>query len=580
MNDILITAERLHRQGDFAGSERLYRDHLQQQPDNARAWWALSHICYQQRRVGESIEYLEQALRIETENPELYFALGGLLSRTGKDLARAIACYRRAISLRPEYSQALLNLGVLYYKLQDYTAAIEILSRIVAIERNNEKALYNLGLALMRVGRSVEADQLFRRACDIAPGNADIRTCMLFNMHNVPGLSNKAIFEEHLRWAAKFALKGLANESAARATASATIRVGYVSPDFRGHSVANFIKPVLGTHNRNVVTCYCYSDVEYPDETTRQLMRMTDHWRDTAVLSDDQLFQLVRKDEIDILVDLAGHTSRNRLRMFSRRPAPVQVTYLGYPDTTGLSVMDYRLTDARADPEGVSGDLHTERLVRLEGGFLCYEPPCEPKIAGEMPASRNGHITFGSFNNLAKINADVVRAWSEILRSVPAAKLILKARGLGDPAGRDTVLSQFRTQGIGEDRIECLGHATGMEQHLQTYNRIDIALDTFPYNGTTTTCEALWMGVPVITFAGDRHASRVGVSILTTVGLTVCIAVGREAYVSQAVRLACERDYVSDLRNGLRERMRGSPLVDARRFCRELERRYRDMVAR
>jgi predicted O-linked N-acetylglucosamine transferase (SPINDLY family) len=307
-------------------------------------------------------------------------------------------------------------------------------------------------------------------------------------------------------------------------------------------------------------------------------MDAADHWRNISGLDDDQVFRLIQQDSIDILVDLAGHTNRNRLRLLSRKPAPVQVSYLGYPGTTGLRAMDYRLTDAQADPEGASDRFYTEKLVRLEHGFLCYEPPAEPPIQEEMPAHRHGFVTFGSFNNLAKINDDVIHAWADILRRVPGAMLVLKARGLGDSSGRSTVLSGFRRYGISEERVECLGYMIGMDQHFDAYNRIDIALDTFPYNGTTTTCEALWMGVPVITFAGDRHVSRVGTSLLTTVGLTECIATGRDAYVDLATRRAGDLETLSGLRKGLRERMRHSPLMDATRFCRTLEGHYRKML--
>ena len=580
MIEHLNTAARLHREGMFADAEKLYRDHLRAHPANAKILLALGHICYMQGRIAESIKYLEHARKVEPGNPEIHFTLADLYRETGH-WDQAISSYRQAITLRPGNNLAWLNLGVVYYQSQRYAAAIEALSRAASLDGRNEKTFHNLGLAMMRAGRATEADQMFRRARDINPGNEAIYTALLFNLHNIPGLTQKETFEEHQRWATRFAaeLPSITTRSAAAPAVPRTkIHVGYISPDFRRHSVSFFIKPILEAHDRTVVKCYCYSDVANADEITQQLMGIADHWRDISALNDEQAFRLIQQDHIDILVDLAGHTNRNRLRMMSKKPAPVQLSYLGYPGTTGLRAIDYRLTDAQADPEGEFDRFYTEKLVRLENGFLCYEPFVEPPIQEDTPMHRNGFITFGSFNNLAKINDDVIHAWAAILQRLPTAKLLLKARGLGDSSGRTSVYSGFQRFGISQNRVECLGHMINLDQHLDTYNRIDIALDTFPYNGTTTTCEALWMGVPVITFSGDRHVSRVGTSLLTSVGLTKCIATGRQAYVDLAVRLAVDTDTLADIRGRLRERMRGSSLMDAASFCQRLESHYRKML--
>ncbi|HYA27639.1 MAG TPA: tetratricopeptide repeat protein [Acidobacteriota bacterium] len=575
MSEQLTTAAKSHREGRYVDAERLYRDYLRAYPANTEVLLALGHVCYQQGKLTESIACLEQACKVEPADPELHFTLGNLISEKGDDPERALACYRQAVILMPDYGVAWLHLGVAYYHAMNYSAAAESLSRAAVLDPRDEKTFYNLGLALMRSGRAAEAGQMLRRARDIAPNNSAIHTCLLFNLHHVAGLSNREIFDEHLRWAARFGAEYPGRTAAAQAPARTRLRVGYISPDFRTHSVFYFIHPIVKEHDRATIECYCYSDVTQPDDLTRKLMNEADHWRDISGLDDDQAFRLIQQDGIDILVDLAGHTDRNRLRMLSRKAAPVQVSYLGYPDTTGLRTVDYRLTDEWADPEGVSDDYYTEKLVRLENGFLCYEPPVEPPFHRSVPARQNGFVTFGSYNNLAKINGDVILAWSDILRQLPGAKLLLKARGLGDPSVRATFLSEFRSHGIGADRIECLGHMIDVDQHLDAYNRMDVALDTFPYNGTATTCEALWMGVPVITFTGERHASRVGTSLLTSIGLTDCIAGGRESYIDLAVQLARDVDKLEGIRAGLRERMRSSPLMDAAKFCRTLERKYR-----
>jgi predicted O-linked N-acetylglucosamine transferase (SPINDLY family) len=581
MSEHLQNAARFHREGKFVDAERLYRSYLQDHPPHAKVLMAVAHVCFMQGRASESIEHLENARQVDPLDPEIHFTLGNLLSQSG-ELSQAITCYRLAIDLKPGHGGAWLNLGVAHYQSQNYPAAIESLTVAARLNPRNEKAFHNLGLAMMRSGRADEASQMFRRANELAPDNAIIHTCLLFNLNNIAELTNQEIFNEHLRWAKRFAAQNSSDSyqaTAARETANTKIHVGYISPDFRRHSVFYFLHPVLKAHDRREFTIYCYSDVARPDDVTRQLMGVADHWRDVSALSDDQVLHLIQQDQIDILIDLAGHTDRNRLPMLSRKPAPVQVSWLGYPSTTGLRAMDYRLTDLQADPPGSADIFHTEKLVRLEHGFLCYEPPIDAPNSTETPAIKNGFVTFGSFNNLAKINSDVLHAWCEILRRVPGAKLVLKAPGLGYSSSKDTILSAVRRQGIEAHRVECLGQLAEIDKHLGMYNRIDIALDTFPYNGTTTTCEALWMGVPVVSFAGNRHASRVGASILNTVGLHNYVALNRDAYVDLAVGLAGDQDTLSAIRQGMRDRMRHSPLMDAAHFCEKLENHYRKMVS-
>ncbi len=580
MSETLIAATKYHQERRFADAEKLYREYLGKYPANGKVWMALAHACYLQGRVAESIECLEKARQIEPSDPEIHYTLGNLYAETHQN-TQAVICYRNAIDLKSDHGGAWLNLGYIHYHSQNFAAAIESFSEAAKLNTQDAKAFHNLGLALMRAGRAAEADPMLRRAAKLAPDNAAIHTCVMFNMHNIVGLTNQEIYDEHLQWTRRFATEPSIHDDKTSVSRQATeniIRVGYLSPDFRKHSVFYFIHPILKAHNRAVVACYGYSDVERPDEATGRLMEAADHWRDISRLDDQQVFQLIQQDEIDILVDLAGHTYRNRLRMLSRKPAPVQVSWLGYPDTTGLRTMDYRLTDAQADPEGSSDTFYTEKLVRLERGFLCYEPPADAPDPVETPAIKNGFVTFGSFNNLAKVNEQIIHAWSEILQRTPGSVLVLKAPGLGDESGRTTVLSGFQRHGIQTGRIECLGHMVGMNQHLAAYHRVDIALDTFPYNGTTTTCEALWMGIPVITFTGDRHASRMGTSILTSVGLADCIAHGYDAYIDIAVRFGHDLERLAGIREGLRERIRTSPLMDTKNFCRILESEYRKML--
>jgi predicted O-linked N-acetylglucosamine transferase (SPINDLY family) len=354
------------------------------------------------------------------------------------------------------------------------------------------------------------------------------------------------------------------------------LRVGYVSPDFRTHSVAYFLDPLFQNHDTNVFDVYCYSDVSVPDVTTRRLRNNVKIWRDTSSLGSSELVRLIRGDGIDLLVDLSGHTAGNRLMAFAEKPAPVQVTWLGYPDTTGLDVMDYRITDLYADPVG-SEKYYSEHLVRLEGCFLCYEPPGEAPAVVVNPAAASRSLTFGSFNNRAKINCDVIKLWADILRKLPHARLLIKNPGLTDKAVCADLRGQFIRRGIEAERVVLKGVSATTVEHLEEYHNIDIALDTFPYNGTTTTCEALWMGVPVLTLSGGCHAGRVGRSLLSAVGLDDWVAETEKEYVDHAVAYANSPDALVRLRASMRQRMADSVLCDGKIFTAKLESVYRSM---
>jgi predicted O-linked N-acetylglucosamine transferase (SPINDLY family) len=357
------------------------------------------------------------------------------------------------------------------------------------------------------------------------------------------------------------------------------LRVGYVSADFRQHSVAFFIEPVIEAHDRRGFEVICYSNVAWPDAVTMRMRKLADQWRDIARRCDEDVAEQIRRDGVDILVDLAGHTDGNRLLVFARKPAPVQVTYLGYPDTTGLRTMDYRLTDAYADPPGETEPYHSEELVRLARCFLCYRPATESPEVGELPALAAGTVTFGSFNSFAKVTEEVMGAWSRILLAVPESRLVLKAKGLGQAEARERAGEVFERHGIAPQRVEMTGQSESFVEHLRAYQCVDIALDTFPYNGTTTTCEALWMGVPVITLAGRSHVWRVGMSLLSNAGLPELIAATLDDYVAAAARLAGDVDGLRQMRRGLRQRLGASALTDAAGFTRRLEEAYRGIWA-
>ena len=334
---------------------------------------------------------------------------------------------------------------------------------------------------------------------------------------------------------------------------------------------------VIEAHDRESFETFCYSDVSGGDIFTTRFESSADQWRDIRRLTNEEVADEIRADRIDILVELTGDTSENRLMVMARRPAPIQVSYIGYPNTTGMEQIDYRITDARADPPGSGDELYSETLVRLPSGFLCYRPWVNETTVSEPPSLTRGHVTFGSFNNTVKVTADVIKTWARILLALPGSRLVLKAMQLADDEARMLMLKRCESYGVTKERIELHGGFIPRDDHLNVYANVDVGLDPFPYNGATTTCEALSMGVPVICLDGDTHRARVGVSLLSEVGLTELIADTVDDYVRLAVDLARDPHYLTELRASLRNRLGSSPLMDAHATTKELEKAYRTM---
>jgi predicted O-linked N-acetylglucosamine transferase (SPINDLY family) len=496
-----------------------------------------------------------------------------------------LAEYRQALALKPDFAEAYMSLGTALQAQGKLTEAISAHRQALVLKPDYVDAQNELGGTLLNFGNLPEAIATFRRALALNPDAVGAHSNLLFCLHYEADIDLDALFAEHQRWGEQHA-QPLAASIRAHTNVpdpERALRVGYVSPDFRQHSVAFFMEPVLRAHDHKALEVICYANVKRADVdgVTERLKGLGHGWCDIANMRDEDVAERIRADGVDILVDLTGHTDRNRLMVFARKPAPVQVTYLGYPDTIGLSAMDYRLTDAWADPPGQTERFHTEELLRLPGGFLRYRPTPDSPDVGDLPARATGHITFGSFNNAAKINARVIALWSMILQAVPSARLIMKAPHLAVFGGsRGHFQALFEQHGVAPERVEMIGRVPSSTAHLELYNRIDIGLDPFPYNGTTTTCEALWMGVPVIVLAGKTHAGRVGVSLLSNVGLPELIADTPEAYVERAVSLARDLDRLETLRRSLRRKMEQAPLTDATGFTRQLETAYREMWKR
>lgn len=473
----------------------------------------------------------------------------------------------------PDSLEALNNLAGAHLKLGCPSESEEACRRLLDRQPEYPTAWSNLGAALAAQGRITEGLEAMQRALDLDPSNVVSRDNYLLTL-NYLATDARKLGEAHRLLCSRIPAgprKPLPDPAGRR------IRIGYVSSDFRGHSVAYFMAGVIGTHDRNAFEVFCYSTTHAPDWMTKNFIRMAEHFVDLAGRDDHAAAARIEADGIDILVDLGGHTSGNRLGIFAHRPAPVQATYLGYPATTGCAFMDYRLVDAITDPPG-SESSATEKLVRLPAPFLAYYPHPDSPPPAPPPALANGHVTYGSFNNAIKISDETIHLWSQVLNADPGARLLLKSKQFSGEGVVEACRARFAEQGVAPTRIDFEGPTHGAREHLASYGKIDIALDTFPYHGTTTTCEALWMGVPVVTLVGELHAARVGCTILRAVGLDALATPTPEGFVAMALALPEDFSRLSELRRNLRTRLECSPLFDRFRLTRGLEQAYRRML--
>jgi len=565
----------LQRSGEAIG---LYQRALRLKPEDPVVHNNLGNAAAALGRFSEALALYERALALRPDYAEAHFNLANLLADQGA-LDAAIARYEHALELRPDHPAARNNLGAVLRRSGRLVEAIACYEQILAQHPENAEAQSNLGRVFMLQGRLEEAGERYERALALKP---DYREALvnLVLWTNYADRDPQSIFDAHRRWGA-LAERGLpvADPHPNERDPERRLRVGYVSPDFRDHSVARFVAPLFASHDRTAVEIFSYADVPRPDGVTARLRGLSDHWVSTVGLSDAALAERVRADGIDILVDLAGHGAAGLLTTFARRPAPVQVAWMGYVNTTGLKAMDYRLVDDITDPPGAEA-FATETLVRLGCGFACFEPPEDAPEPGPPPCLGNGVVTFGSFSGPPKLGDRVLDAWSEILKRTPNSRLVLKGAAFSDDGACDQLHGRFAARGVSADRIDLVSWIPSAAGHLALYNSMDVALDPFPYNGYTTTCEALWMGLPVVALRGDRHGARVSASFLTRVGLEELIAEDLAAYVEIAVRIASDPARLTQLRHGLRPRMAASPLCDAKGFAREVEQAYRTMWRR
>ncbi len=564
----------------FHEAEANYRRATELDPRLHQAHNNLGIVLHEVGRLAEAEESCRRAIELAPAYRDAHYSLGVALQSAGKS-SEAEASFRAALELDPANYLTFSSLGVVLQSLGRPSEAESSYRCALELEPDSHIVHGNLGVPLNSLGRVAEAQLSFRRSLAGDPDLRDVRSNLLLSLNYTNDLSHMDLFHEHLEWSRRHeslpvrASRPHANDP----NPHRKLRVGYVSPDFRRHSVAFFVEPLLRCHSRDAVAVHCYSNVLTHDGVTAHLASLADTFRDIAHLNDDEAAKLVRDDGIDILVDLAGHTARGRLGLFALGPAPVQVTYLGYPNTTGLAAVDWRLTDSRADPVGEGDEFYSEKLMRLPRTFLCFQPPVDAPDVLPPPSLKTGHVTFGSFNTLPKLTAEVIAVWSRLLKRAPGSRLVLKASGLDDSQTRARLIHEFEMAGVNGDRLSLLPKTGDFNEHLSCYHQIDVGLDPFPYNGTTTTCEALWMGVPTVTLSGNRHASRVGASILANLGLPELIAASVEGYIEAAGHLAADQTRLSALRRTMRDRFSASPLRDETGFAEDVERAYRKMWA-
>jgi predicted O-linked N-acetylglucosamine transferase (SPINDLY family) len=596
-----------HQAGRLAEAETLYREVLVQQPDHADALHLLGMLAGQVGELDVAVDLMRRATELNPNFADAHNNLGFALAKNGKT-QEAIASYREAVRLKPDLYEAQVNLANVLDETGKYDESIAAYREAIRVKPDSAESYSNLGNvlrnkrqldeaiasyreairlkpylgtaynnlanALVEVGEVKEAIATFRQALLPNPEYTVAHSNLILLMHYQPDYDAGMIREELQRWDRQHAepLKKLIQPHANNRDSERRLRIGYVSPDFREHVVGRNLIPLFREHDHARFEIFCYANVARPDWLSEQFRSCSEGWRGISGVSDERAAEMIREDRIDILVDLAVHSGSNRLLIFARKPAPVQATFAGYPGSTGMETIDYRITDPYLDPPGTSDAFYSEKSIRLPDSFWVYDAGNSIEV-NPLPAETRGHVTFGCLNNFCKVNEPVLKLWIEVLGNVDQSRLIMLC-----PEGkhRKPLLEFMQSEGINHDRIELIAHRP-RSQYFKLFNRIDIGLDTFPYNGHTTSLDSFWMGVPVISLVGQRVVGRAGVSQLTNLGLKELIAWTPEEFVKIAKSLADDLPRLAELRRTLRGRMQGSALMNASRFARNIEAAYRDM---
>ncbi|MDP9173774.1 MAG: tetratricopeptide repeat protein [Planctomycetota bacterium] len=564
----------LRDNGQLNDAIESYRQAIRLRPNYAEAFNNLSVALRESGQLPEALAASQEAIKLNPTYAEARDNLGNAL----RDSARAheaIAAHQEALKLKPEYAEAFNNLGLALKDAGQLDEAVASLRHAIALKPGYAEAHNNLGNVLKDQAKLDEAIACYANASKLAPHSSLFHSNQLYTRLFHHDADAQSILKEHRAWDHLRAqpLKDPIGHHANSRSINRPLRIGYVSPDFRDHVVGRNVLPLIREHDRKAFEIYCYADVSRPDHITAKFRDLADQWLPLQGISDEDLARRIRKDRIDILVDLTLHLANNRLLTFARKPAPVQVTFAGYPGTTGLSTIDYRLTDPYLDP-GLQNDAdYTEQSIRLPNSFWCYEPDERSPQVNPLPALSAGHITFGCLNNFCKINDGVLELWARVLTAVPNSKLLLLA---WPGTHRQWVIDVMQARNISPSRIE-FAELRVHDQYLALYHRIDIGLDTFPYNGHTTSLDSYWMGVPVVTLVGNTVVGRAGLSQLSNLGLTEWVAPAQEEYVRIATELAGDASRLSSIRGTLRQKMQSSPLMSSKQFTRNIEAAYQQM---
>jgi predicted O-linked N-acetylglucosamine transferase (SPINDLY family) len=564
-------------QGKLAHAATELEAALRQRPDDFGALIHYAATLRAMNRLDEARDVLKRAIAVDRNNPDAHAALSDVLAAQG-DTAGATAELEVVLAQRPDWTDALFNYGTMLRRQLRLEEAESAFRRAIAAQPGHAGASRMLGEVLLAQCRGDEAFEVYRNARGDNPQDSGLESAELFALFSSDRVSDEELFARHAAFGRRLEAAHPPRATFANSRdAERRLRIGYLSGDFRYHVVTLFMLPVLERHDRASCEVYCYSTADSADSYTRQIAERTDVWRPIGGQSPSQLADAIAGDAIDILIDLSGHSGTLQLAAMAERPAPVQATWLGYLNTTGLTRIHYRITDRFADPPGATDRFHTESLIRLPNCQWCYRPFLSPPVAPVPPSAKKGFVTFGAFHQAGKISRAARRVWAEILAQVPQSRLLVV--GVARGRAQDELLRDLTGPRVSRERITCIPYAP-LEQYLRLFAEVDIALDSLPFSGGTTSCDTLWMGVPIVTAPGSRSVSRSASSVLSNVGLTDWVASSPEDYVRRAVRFAGERELLAELRASMRSRMAASPLMNEERFVRDLEHAYREMWRR
>lgn len=567
--NVFIKAEHLFKSEDFQRAHKLLSDILNKNPEVFK-YLHLKGLCeFKLGNYSQALIELQKAEKLDQHNYMLYYNISSILIEISK-YNEALQYLNKAIQLKSDFIPALNKIVYLFSIMGQLALAKKTCQTILKVSPQNYECLNNIGNICKDMGNINDALKYYEEAIKIKPDYSEAISNLLLNSHYNSDDPEK-IWNLHKKFGTydSQSLK-VDNLSSFKSTGNQKIRVGYLSPDFRTHSVSYFFISIIKNHSKENFEIFCYNDNASHDQMTKEIKNHCSNWRDIYNYSDNKLRKAIESDKLDILIDLAGHSGKNRMAMLKVKVAPIQITYLGYPDTTGLKSIDYRITDAHAETD-IAENYYSEQLLKFKNSFLCYSPPINIPPHKNTPALDNNFITFGSFNNFSKISEKTISLWIEILNKIPNSKIMLKNRALNDSTVLNDFSNKLENYGIDKSRLILKSYAPTFYDHLELYNQIDIALDTFPYNGTTTTCEALSMGIPVITLCGKIHASRVGNSILTNSGFNFLVCNSEEEYIAKAVEISANLQSLNNIRKDIQKSFKQSKVCSPNQFVIDYE---------